>query len=198
MEENVFVLYNKLLTNKVEKLEYYKSIANDFFKKGYLHRSKKLNKKLSDNYNKYCNLGTTNKVTFNEEGKETKEIEDVTTSTNYDKNIDDIMRKIMSNLIIILYKMNRRDQCEKYINHFLRLYVKDEKIMYYKYKILNEKGNFEAAEKILESMIELLEEKKQIDNISLYKSDLEVVKKRIEQGKHNHINYMKKMMKVIK
>ena len=198
MEENVFVLYNKLLTNKVEKLEYYKSIANDFFKKGYLHRSKKLNKKLSDNYNKYCNLGTTNKVTFNEEGKETKEIEDVTTSTNYDKNIDDIMRKIMSNLIIILYKMNRRDQCEKYIHHFLRLYVKDEKIMYYKYKILNEKGNFEAAEKILESMIEFLEEKKQIDNISLYKSDLEVVKKRIEQGKHNHINYMKKMMKVIK
>ena len=41
---------------------------------------------------------------------------------NYDSSIDEIMKKIFRNLIVVLLKLNEKDECLKYCNKFLRLY----------------------------------------------------------------------------
>ena len=195
LEENVFVLNNKLIENKIEKLSYYKSIANDFYTKGFIHKAKKLNKKLSDEYIKYIN--EPQGVTVSMESQEIKELIDIKKSKFYRKDIDEVMKKIMSNLIVILYKMGRKEQCETYINQFLRYYLKDEKIMYYQYKILNEKGFYDKAKNTLDTLIKYLEEVKKLSNIDIYKRDLDFVEKKIKEHEKNHVNYMKKMVKVL-
>ena len=191
-EEEIFVLNNKLLENKAEKLMLYKEIANNFYKRGLLHRAKKINKKLVDMYIKYINLGKVNEITLN---KENEGVYDITTSTSYDKELDSILKKVFSNLIIILYKMNRIIQCEEYIKLYLNYYIVDEKVMFYKYKILLNKGDYDNASTIIKKLIEYLEQNNILNNIELYKKDYDYVIHKIEQGKINNKNLIKKMMK---
>ena len=186
-EENLFVLHNKLIENKTEKLLYYKEISNEFYKKGMIHKSKKINKKIADIYIKYVNLDNRNHIAYNDQVF--KEIEDVTTTKSYNKEIDDVIKKIMSNLVIFLYKMGRKDQCLKYINEFLKLYLKDEKVQYYQYLILNERGEYESAKNILKIIISLN------PNEKLYKDYLTNVEEKIGKNKEKQVNYMKKMIK---
>ena len=186
-EENLFVLHNKLIENKTEKLLYYKEISNEFYKKGMIHKSKKINKKIADIYIKYVNLDNRNHIAYNDQVF--KEIEDVTTTKSYNKEIDDVIKKIMSNLVIFLYKMGRKDQCLKYINEFLKLYLKDEKVQYYQYLILNERGEYESAKNILKIIISLN------PNEKLYKEYLTNVEEKIGKNKEKQVNYMKKMIK---
>ena len=186
-EENLFVLHNKLIENKTEKLLYYKDISNEFYKKGMIHKSKKINKKIADIYIKYVNLDNRNHIAYNDQVF--KEIEDVTTTKSYNKEIDDVIKKIMSNLVIFLYKMGRKDQCLKYINEFLKLYLKDEKVQYYQYLILNERGEYESAKNILKIIISLN------PNEKLYKDYLTNVEEKIGKNKEKQVNYMKKMIK---
>ena len=203
-EEYLFVLNNKLITNKAEKLNRYKDIANGYFSKGFLHKAKKIYKKLSDSYIKFINLGMPNQgISFNAEGMKESEI-DITKANNYDKDVDEVMRKVMSNLVIVLYRMKRKQLCEKYINEFLRLYVKDEKVMYYKFKVNEDKGFFEEAETALNELIAYLEtsnnsgnNSNSSNNIDMYKNELTKIKKRIESDHKKQNNYMKKMMKNI-
>jgi tetratricopeptide (TPR) repeat protein len=186
-EENLFVLHNKLIENKAEKLLYYKNISNDFYKKGMIHKSKKINKKIADIYIKYVNLDNRNHIAYNDQVF--KEIEDVTTTKSYNKEIDDVIRKIMSNLVIFLYKMGRKDQCLKYINEFLKLYLKDEKVEYYQYLIYYERGEYEMSKKILENLI------KYNSNEKMYKDNLLKIEEKIGKNKEQQLNYMKKMIK---
>ena len=186
-EENLFLLYNKLIENKTEKLLYYKEISNEFYKKGMIHKSKKINKKIADIYIKYVNLDNRNHIAYNDQVF--KEIEDVTTTKSYNKEIDDVIKKIMSNLVIFLYKMGRKDQCLKYINEFLKLYLKDEKVQYYQYLILYERGEYESAKNILKIIISLN------PNEKLYKDYLTNVEEKIGKNKEKQVNYMKKMIK---
>ena len=186
-EENLFVSHNKLIENKTEKLLYYKEISNEFYKKGMIHKSKKINKKIADIYIKYVNLDNRNHIAYNDQVF--KEIEDVTTTKSYNKEIDDVIKKIMSNLVIFLYKMGRKDQCLKYINEFLKLYLKDEKVQYYQYLILYERGEYEAAKNILKIIISLN------PNEKLYKNYLTNVEEKIGKNKEKQVNYMKKMIK---
>ena len=186
-EENLFVLHNKLIENKTEKLLYYKEISNEFYKKGMIHKSKKINKKIDDIYIKYVNLDNRNHIAYNDQVF--KEIEDVTTTKSYNKEIDDVIKKIMSNLVIFLYKMGRKDQCLKYINEFLKLYLKDEKVQYYQYLILYERGEYETAKNILNIIISLN------PNEKLYKDYLTNVEEKIGKNKEKQVNYMKKMIK---
>ncbi len=186
-EENLFVLHNKLIENKTEKLLYYKEISNEFYKKGMIHKSKKINKKIADIYIKYVNLDNRNHIAYNDQVF--KEIEDVTTTKSYNKEIDDVIKKIMSNLVIFLYKMGRKDQCLKYINEFLKLYLKDEKVQYYQYLILYERGEYESAKNILKIIISLN------PNEKLYKDYLTNVEEKIGKNKEKQVNYMKKMIK---
>ena len=186
-EENLFVLHNKLIENKTEKLLYYKEISNEFYKKGMIHKSKKINKKIADIYIKYVNLDNRNHIAYNDQVF--KEIEDVTTTKSYNKEIDDVIKKIMSNLVIFLYKMGRKDQCLKYINEFLKLYLKDEKVQYYQYLILYERGEYESAKNILKIIISLN------PNEKLYKEYLTNVEEKIGKNKEKQVNYMKKMIK---
>ena len=186
-EENLFVLHNKLIENKVEKLLYYKNISNDFYKKGMIHKSKKINKKIADIYIKYVNLDNRNHIAYNDQVF--KEIEDVTTTKSYNKEIDEVIRKIMSNLVIFLYKMGRKDQCLKYINEFLKLYLKDEKVEYYQYLIYYERGEYETSKRILENLIKLN------SNEKMYKDNLLKIEEKIGKNKEQQLNYMKKMIK---
>ena len=132
-------------------------------------------------------------VINNEENKFDDNIKDITLSKNYDKNIDEYMKKIFKNLIVVLYKLNLKDECLKYCNIFLRLYLNDEKIYYFLFVINKERGNFNICKTILEKMIELYNN----DKIKLdeYKSELEKIKNILENNKKNHENYIKRMMK---
>ena len=87
--------------------------------------------------------------------------------------------------------MGRKEQCLKYINEFLKLYIKDEKVQYYQYLILYEKGNYDSCKTILHSLISIN------PNEKMYKDNLIEVEKKIGKNKEQQINYMKKMMKVI-
>ena len=152
-----------------------------------IHKSKKINKKIADIYIKYVNLDNRNHIAYNDQVF--KEIEDVTTTKSYNKEIDDVIKKIMSNLVIFLYKMGRKDQCLKYINEFLKLYLKDEKVQYYQYLILYERGEYESAKNILKIIISLN------PNEKLYKDYLTNVEEKIGKNKEKQVNYMKKMIK---
>ena len=67
--------------------------------------------------------------------------------------------------------------------------------MYYKFKVNEDKGFFEEAEKALNELIAFLEqENKSNDNIAMYKNELTKIKKRIESDHKKQDNYMKKMI----
>ena len=114
---------------------------------------------------------------------------------NYDKNIDEYMKKIFRNLIVILNKLNLKDECLKYCNIFLRLYLNDEKVYYFLFIINKERGNYNICKTILEKMIELYN--KDNDKLNEYTNELEKIKNILEKHKNAHENYMKKMMKNI-
>ena len=185
-EDNLFVLNNKLIKNKTEKLLLYKDISNNFYKKGFLNKSKKINKKIVDNYIKYINLENAKNIAYNDQIN--KFTIDVTKSINYSKDIDDIIRKIFSNLILILYKLDKKKECEKYIKEFLKLYLKDEKVQYYNYLINKDYGNYENAKVELNNLIELNQ------NFELYKNELKFINEKIQKNKEQHEILLKKMM----
>ena len=216
-EDYVNVFNNNLIEDKVEKITSYKNISNNFFINGFLHKAKKIYKNLTKNYLKHLSLGTANKekIGFNkkevkninyisdikdnvvndEENKFDDNIKDITMSKNFDKNIDEYMKKIFRNLIVVLYKLNEKDECLKYCNIFLRLYLNDEKVYYFLFVINKERGNFNICETIMEKMIELYN--KDESKLKEYKDELEKIKNILNKHKNDHDNYMKKMMKNI-
>ena len=216
-EDYVNVFNNNLVEDKVQKISEYKDLSNNFFISGFLNKAKKINKNLTKNYLKYLSLGTSNKekigfnkmevknvnyisdekdnVVNNEENKFDDNIKDITLSKNYDKNIDEYMKKIFKNLIVVLYKLNLKDECLKYCNIFLRLYLNDEKIYYFLFIINKERGNFNICKTILEKMVELYNSDQ--NKLEEYKSELEKIKNILENNKKNHENYIKRMMKNI-
>ena len=216
-EDYVNVFNNNLIEDKVEKITSYKNISNNFFINGFLHKAKKIDKNLTKNYLKHLSLGTANKekIGFNkkevkninyisdikdnvvndEENKFDDNIKDITMSKNFDKNIDEYMKKIFRNLIVVLYKLNEKDECLKYCNIFLRLYLNDEKVYYFLFVINKERGNFNICKTIMEKMIELYD--KDENKLKEYKDELEKIKNILNKHKNDHDNYMKKMMKNI-
>ena len=216
-EDYINVFNNNLIEDKVEKISEYKNISNNFFTQGYLHKAKKIYKNLTKNYLKHLSLGTANKekIGFNkkevkninyisdikdnvvndEENKFDDNIKDIMMSKNFDKNIDEYMKKIFRNLIVVLYKLNLKEECLKYCNIFLRLYLNDEKVYYFLFVINKERGNFNICKTILEKMIELYN--KDENKLKEYKDELEQIKNILNKHKNDHDNYMKKMMKNI-
>ena len=132
-------------------------------------------------------------VVNNEENKFDDNIKDITLSKNYDKNIDEYMKKIFRNLIVVLYKLNLKEECLKYCNIFLRLYLNDEKVYYFLFVINKERGNFNICKTILEKMIELYN--KDENKLKEYKGELDQIQNILNKNKTEHNNYMKKMMK---
>ena len=216
-EDYINVFNNNLIEDKVEKISEYKNISNNFFSQGYLHKAKKIYKNLTKNYLKHLSLGTANKekIGFNkkevkninyisdikdnvvndEENKFDDNIKDITMSKNFEKNIDEYMKKIFRNLIVVLYKLNEKDECLKYCNIFLRLYLNDEKVYYFLFVINKERGNFNICKTIMEKMIELYN--KDESKLNEYKDELQKIKNILNKHKNDHDNYMKKMMKNI-
>ena len=216
-EDYVNVFNNNLIEDKVEKITSYKNISNNFFINGFLHKAKKIYKNLTKNYLKHLSLGTANKekIGFNkkevkninyisdikdnvvndEENKFDDNIKDITMSKNFEKNIDEYMKKIFRNLIVVLYKLNEKDECLKYCNIFLRLYLNDEKVYYFLFVINKERGNFNICKTIMEKMIELYN--KDESKLNEYKDELQKIKNILNKHKNDHDNYMKKMMKNI-
>ena len=216
-KDYVNVFNNNLIEDKVEKISSYKNISNNFFINGFLHKAKKIYKNLTKNYLKHLSLGTANKekIGFNkkevkninyisdikdnvvndEENKFDDNIKDITMSKNFDKNIDEYMKKIFRNLIVVLYKLNEKEECLKYCNIFLRLYLNDEKVYYFLFVINKERGNFNICKTIMEKMIELYD--KDENKLKEYKDELEKIKNILNKHKNDHDNYMKKMMKNI-
>ena len=214
-EDYINVFNNNLIEDKVEKISEYKNISNNFFTQGYLHKAKKIYKNLTKNYLKHLSLGTANKekIGFNkkevkninyisdikdnvvndEENKFDDNIKDITMSKNFDKNIDEYMKKIFRNLIVVLYKLNLKEECLKYCNIFLRLYLNDEKVYYFLFVINKERGNFNICKTILEKMIELYN--KDENKLKEYKGELDQIQNILNKNKTEHNNYMKKMMK---
>ena len=216
-EDYVNVFNNNLIENKVQKLSEYKDLSNSFFLQGFLSKAKKINKNLTKNYLRYLSLGTANKEKIgfnktevknihyisdikdkainNEENIFDDNIKEITLSNNYDKNIDEYMKKIFKNLIVVLYKLNLKEECLKYCNIFLRLYLNDEKVYYFLFVINKERGNYNICKTILEKMIELYNNDK--DKLNEYTTELEKIKNILDKHKNDHDNYMKKMMKNI-
>ena len=215
-EDYTNVFNNNLITNKAEKILEYKNISNKYFEIGFLNKSKKINKRLTEYYLRYISLGISNKekIAFNkketknpnyinnekdkiindEENKFDDNIKDITLSKNYNINIDENMKKIFKNLIVILYKLNLKDECLKYCNIFLRLYLNDEKVYYFLFIIHKDRGNYNMCQTVLEKVIEVYSNSEKIDE---YKKELEQIKNEINQHKSDHNNYLKKMMKSI-
>ena len=216
-EDYINVFNNNLIEDKVEKISEYKNISNNFFSQGYLHKAKKIYKNLTKNYLKHLSLGTANKekIGFNkkevkninyisdikdnvvndEENKFDDNIKEITMSKNFEKNIDEYMKKIFRNLIVVLYKLNLKEECLKYCNIFLRLYLNDEKVYYFLFVINKERGNFNICKTIMEKMIELYN--KDESKLNEYKDELQKIKNILNKHKNDHDNYMKKMMKNI-
>lgn len=194
-EENVFVLNNKLIEDKVSKLNKYKEVSNGFYKSNFFKRAKEINKEIVDMYIKFLNIGTQGDVTFND-GK-TKDLSDVKESPGYNKEVDEVIRKMFSNLILILYlKLDDKSEAEKYIEIFLKLYHYDEKVVFYQFKIKNDKGDYDSAKKSLELLVQKVKEENPANsNLPYYESELQKVESKIVEGKKNNINYMKKMIK---
>ena len=214
-EDYVNVFNNNLIEDKVEKITSYKNISNNFFINGFLHKAKKIYKNLTKNYLKHLSLGTANKekIGFNkkevkninyisdikdnvvndEENKFDDNIKDIAMSKNFEKNIDEYMKKIFRNLIVVLYKLNLKEECLKYCNIFLRLYLNDEKVYYFLFVINKERGNFNICKTILEKMIELYN--KDENKLKEYKVELDKIQNILNKNKTEHNNYMKKMMK---
>ena len=214
-EDYINVFNNNLIEDKVEKISEYKNISNNFFSQGYLHKAKKIYKNLTKNYLKHLSLGTVNKekIGFNkkevkninyisdikdnvvndEENKFDDNIKEITMSKNFEKNIDEYMKKIFRNLIVVLYKLNLKEECLKYCNIFLRLYLNDEKVYYFLFVINKERGNFNICKTILEKMIELYN--KDENKLKEYKGELDQIQNILNKNKTEHNNYMKKMMK---
>ena len=214
-EDYINVFNNNLIEDKVEKISEYKNISNNFFSQGYLHKAKKIYKNLTKNYLKHLSLGTANKekIGFNkkevkninyisdikdnvindEENKFDDNIKEITMWKNFEKNIDEYMKKIFRNLIVVLYKLNLKEECLKYCNIFLRLYLNDEKIYYFLFVINKERGNFNICKTILEKMIELYN--KDENKLKEYKVELDKIQNILNKNKTEHNNYMKKMMK---
>ena len=215
-EDYTNVFNNNLITNKAEKILEYKNISNDYYMNGFLNKSKKINKRLTEYYLRYISLGVSNKekIAFNkkdvkspnyinnekdkiindEENKFDDNIKDITLSKFYDIQIDDHMKKIFKNLIVILYKLNLKEECLKYCNIFLRLYLNDEKIYYFLFVINKDRGNYNMCQTILEKIIEIYNKSEKYEE---YKKELENIKNKINQNKEKHNNYLKKMMKSI-
>jgi tetratricopeptide (TPR) repeat protein len=215
-EDYTNVFNNNLITNKAEKILEYKNISNKFFEIGFLNKAKKINKRLTENYIRYISLGISNKekIAFNkkevkppnfmsnekdkiindEENKFDDNIKDITLAKNFDVDIDAHMKKIFKNLIVFLYKLNLKDECLKYINIFLRLYLNDEKVYYFLFVIHKERGNFNMCQTVLEKIIEVYSNSEKIEE---YKNELVNIKNTISQHKNDHNNYLKKMMKSI-
>ena len=214
-EDYINVFNNNLIEDKAEKISEYKNISNNFFSQGYLHKAKKIYKNLTKNYLKHLSLGTANKekIGFNkkevkninyisdikdnvindEENKFDDNIKEITMSKNFEKNIDEYMKKIFRNLIVVLYKLNLKEECLKYCNIFLRLYLNDEKVYYFLFVINKERGNFNICKTILEKMIELYN--KDENKLKEYKGELDQIQIILNKNKTEHNNYMKKMMK---
>ena len=215
-EDYTNVFNNNLITDKSEKILEYKNLSNDYFMNGFLNKAKKINKRLTEYYIRNISLGSSNKekIAFNkkvvkninyinnekdkiindEENKFDDNIKEITLSKFYDVKIDEHMKKIFKNLIVILYKLNLKDECLKYCNIFLRLYLNDEKIYYFLFVINKDRGNYNMCETVLEKIIEVYNNSEKIDE---YKKELENIKKIINQHKNDHNNYLKKMMKSI-
>ena len=214
-EDYINVFNNNLIEDKVKKISEYKNISNNFFSQGYLHKAKKIYKNLTKNYLKHLSLGTANKekIGFNkkevkninyisdikdnvvndEENKFDDNIKEITMSKNFEKNIDEYMKKIFRNLIVVLYKLNLKEECLKYCNIFLRLYLNDEKVYYFLFVINKERGNFNICKTIMEKMIELYN--KDENKLKEYKGELDKIQNILNKNKTEHNNYMKKMMK---
>jgi tetratricopeptide (TPR) repeat protein len=215
-EDYTNVFNNNLITNKAEKILEYKNISNKFFEIGFLNKAKKINKRLTENYIRYISLGISNKekIAFNkkevkppnfmsnekdkiindEENKFDDNIKDITLAKNFDVDIDAHMKKIFKNLIVFLYKLNLKDECLKYCNIFLRLYLNDEKVYYFLFVIHKERGNYNMCQSVLEKVIEVYNKSEKIEE---YKNELVNIKNTISQHKNDHNNYLKKMMKSI-
>ena len=215
-EDYTNVFNNNLITDKAGKILEYKNISNKYFEIGFLNKAKKINKRLTENYIRYISLGISNKekIAFNkkevkppnfmsnekdkiindEENKFDDNIKDITLAKNFDVDIDGHMKKIFKNLIVFLYKLNLKDECLKYINIFLRLYLNDEKVYYFLFVIHKERGNYNMCQSVLEKVIEVYNKSEKIEE---YKNELVNIKNTISQHKNDHNNYLKKMMKSI-
>jgi hypothetical protein len=192
-------LFNKIYSEETQlkKLMEYKSRANFFFSKSILNKSKKINKYLVDEYLKYSNLERgVNKLTQNQSDFNQINLLQNDPLSVVQQNIHTEMKKINSNLILIYFKMKKYKKCDEYIQIFFILFdkeQKDEKILYFKYKILKEGFKFfDQAKLFIEKLIECHPESR---NLPEYTLELNEMNKKISENLKQKNNFVKKMFK---
>lgn len=183
----------------MHKLIEYKSLANYFFSKNLLSKSKKINKFLVDEFIKFVNLeGRIGKLTHNKASFETDSTGLDITTIKQDKfdEMNKEMRKVTSNLILIYFKLKKYKKCNDYINHFFVIFDQsqtDEKIIYFKYKTLVEGfQQFQEGKIFLEKLMICHPES---SNIEGYKKELILLNEKILESDKKKNSLVKKMFK---
>jgi len=106
------------------------------------------------------------------------------------------MKKINSNLILIYFKMNKYKRCDEYIQNFFVLFdkeQKDEKILYFKFKLLKEGFKFYDKAKIF--IEKLIECHPKSSNLNEYNLELNDLNQKISENLKQKNNLVKKMFK---
>lgn len=187
-QENYALFNNSAFTpqQQYEKVMVYKKIANDYYSKNLLKRAKRINKYLVDEYIKYINLKDKNQLTHNKEHIIQKvNIQD----TDLELNIMTELKRIHSNLIMILFKQGKNKKCDDYINqYFITQNQEDEKVLFYKYKILLQLTHYEEAKIFLEKLINNTGKQE-------YSIELQKLNSTIFANKKNKDIFVKKMFK---
>lgn len=192
-------IFNKIYSHEIQfrKLMEYKSKANFFFSKSLLTKSKKINKYLVDEYLKYSNLERgINKLTQNQSDFNEIILLQNTPLNSIQENIHSEMKKINSNLILIYFKMNKYKRCDEYIQNFFILFdkeQKDEKILYFKFKLLKEGFKFYDKAKIF--IEKLIECHPKSSNLNEYNLELNDLNQKISENLKQKNNLVKKMFK---
>ncbi len=184
-----FNLFNKSLQTQeeqVEKIKHLRDLANYYFSQKLLHRSRKINKYLVDEYIKYVNLKDKNKLSHNKEKViQTAHIDQ--TDLTPDLKIE--FKKSHSNLILILFNLNELKLCNEYIDQFFIIQDKDdEKINFYKFKVLYNLNKFKESKHFLEKLCES-------KNKQNYEQLLIELNNKLENLKEKKNNFIKKMFK---
>jgi hypothetical protein len=183
-----FNLFNKSLQTedeRLEKVKHLRNLANYYFSQKLFIKAKKINNYLADEYVKYVNLKDKNKLSYNQK--------EVTQTANIDltdlsPEIKSEFRKSHSNLILILFNLKEYKLCNNIIDqYFISQDKDDEKVNFYKYKVLYHFGKFKESKYFLEKLCEI--------NKQSYTPLLSDLNKLLDDQKKKKNNFIKKMFK---
>lgn len=192
-QENPFVFQEvDIEENRINKLSEYKTISNYFYSNKLYNMSIKLNCYIIDDLIRNINL------------KKQRVI--IKFEFNDNKELQDVLSKIHSNLISGLFKVKRFIDCKKYISSFYDIFSKNFVVcngIYFKvsmlyYILLVELLDYEAAKDIIVQCIEVEHKYKHNNtnsNILLLNNKLKEINKMLVNNQNNKSKLIKKMFK---